>query len=180
MLRLIALVLAGLALAACAVPATRPPAGAAPLFALAPSTLPGGLAEQQRLAFEFGDRRDTVDAMVQADERAVRLVIHAQGQVALRLDWDGETLVQSRLPGLPASLDGARVLSDVQLVFWPVEALRTQLPSGWQVEEAGPQRRLSDPNGLVATVSREGEHTRVLQHLRLGYRLRIDSAPVQP
>ena len=136
MLRLIAS-LALLALAACTPPATRPPAEAAPLFALAPSALPGGLAEQQRLSFEHGDRRETVDAMVQADADAVRLVIHAQGQVALRLDWDGEQLTQKRMPWVPESLDGARVLSDLQLVFWPAEALRTQLPAGWTLDEDG-------------------------------------------
>ena len=139
MLRLIAS-LALLALAACTPPATRPPAEAAPLFALAPSALPGGLAEQQRLSFEHGDRRETVDAMVQADADAVRLVIHAQGQVALRLDWDGEQLTQKRMPWVPESLDGARVLSDLQLVFWPAEALRTQLPAGWTLDEEGARK----------------------------------------
>jgi hypothetical protein len=179
-LRLIATAAIVLALVACTPPATRPPADAAPLFALAPSALPGGLAEQQRLSFEHGDRRETVDAMVQADADAVRLVIHAQGQVALRLDWDGEQLAQKRMPWLPESLDGARVLSDLQLVFWPVEALRTQLPAGWTLEEAGPRRTLKDAQGTVAWVDREGANTRVLHQVRLRYRLRIDSVPVSP
>ncbi|KFN47112.1 DUF3261 domain-containing protein [Arenimonas metalli] len=179
MLRLIAS-LALLALAACTPPATRPPAEAAPLFALAPSALPGGLAEQQRLAFEHGDRRETVDAMVQADADAVRLVIHAQGQVALRLDWDGEQLTQKRMPWVPESLDGARVLSDLQLVFWPAEALRTQLPAGWTLDEDGARRTLRDANGPVAWVDREDADTRVLHQARLRYRLRIDSVPVSP
>lgn len=180
MLRLIATAAMGLALAACTPPATRPPADAAPLFALAPAALPGGLAEQQRLSFEHGDRRETVDAMVQADAGAVRLVIHAQGQVALRLDWDGEQLAQKRMPWLPESLDGARVLSDLQLVFWPVEALRTQLPAGWTLEESGPRRTLKDTQGTVAWVDREDADTRVLHQVRLRYRLRIDSVPVAP
>jgi hypothetical protein len=179
-LRLIAAAAALLALAACTPTATRPPSEGAPLFALAPSALPGGLAEQQRLSFEHGDRRETVDAMVQADADAVRLVIHAQGQVALRLDWDGEQLAQKRMPWLPESLDGARVLSDLQLVFWPVEALRTQLPAGWTLEEAGPRRTLKDAQGTVAWVDREGANTRVLHQVRLRYRLRIDSVPVSP
>lgn len=179
MLRLIAS-LALLALAACTPPATRPPAEAAPLFALAPSALPGGLAEQQRLSFEHGDRRDTVDAQVEVDAEAVRLVIHGQGQVALRLDWDGETLDQQRMPGLPASLDGARVLSDLQFVFWPMAALRSGLPAGWTLREAGARRVLSDSRGMVAWVEREGANARVLHQVRLGYRLRIDSVPLTP
>lgn len=179
MLRLIATV-ALLSLAACAPPATRPPADGAPLFALAPSALPGGLAEQQRLSFEHGDRRETVDAMVQADAGAVRLVIHAQGQVALRLDWDGEQLTQKRMPWVPETLDGARVLSDLQLVFWPAEALRAQLPAGWTLDEEGARRTLRDAHGTVAWVEREDADTRVLHQVRLRYRLRIDSVPVAP
>jgi len=180
-LRLIAAIAAAsLALAACTPNATRPPADGAPLFALAPSTLLGGLVEQQRLSFEHGDRRDTVDAMVQADADTVRLVIHTQGQVALRLDWDGERLAQKRMPGLPASLDGARVLSDLQLVFWPVDALRAQLPAGWTLDEQGERRTLKDAKGIVARVEREDADTRLLDQVRLRYRLRIDSVPVTP
>lgn len=177
MLRLIATV-ALLALAGCTPPATRPPPEAAPLFALAPSALPGGLAEQQRLSFEHGDRRETVDAMVQANPEAVRLVIHAQGQVALRLDWDGEELKQKRMPWLPEAIDGARVLSDLQLVFWPADALRTQLPAGWTLEDDGARRTLRDARGTVAWVEREDADTRVLHQARLRYQLRIDSVPV--
>ncbi|HEU0153712.1 MAG TPA: DUF3261 domain-containing protein [Arenimonas sp.] len=179
MLRLIAAVALGL-LAGCTPPATRPPADATPVFTLAPSALPGGLAEQQRLSFEHGDRRETVDAMVQVDAEAVRLVIHAQGQVALRLDWDGRQLAQTRQPWLPASLDGGRVLSDLQLVFWPVEALRTQLPPGWTLEDAGARRTLRDAGGTVAWVEREDADTRVLHQERLRYRLRIDSVALAP
>lgn len=177
MLRLIA-AFALVALAGCRPPDTRPPVEAAPLFALAPSALPGGLAEQQRLSFEHGDRRETVDAMVQADAAAVRLVIHAQGQVALRLDWDGEELTQKRMPWLPEAIDGARVLSDLQLVFWPAGALRTQLPAGWTIEDDGARRTLRDARGTVAWVERVDDDTRVLHQARLRYRLRIDSVPV--
>ena len=132
MLRLIASAVAVFALAGCSPSATRPANEAAPLFALAPSALPGGLAEQQRM------------------------------------------------PGLPASLDGARVLSDLQLVFWPVAALRSELPGGWTLREAGTRRVLSDPRGTVAWVEREAATTRVLHQVRLGYRLRIDSVPLTP
>lgn len=178
MLRLIATVATLLALAACTPPATRPPADAAPLFALAPAALSGGLAEQQRLTFEHGDRRETVEAMVQADAGAVRLVIHAQGQVALRLDWDGTHLAQKRMPWLPDTLDGARVLSDLQLVFWPADALREALPPGWTLDDDGRRRTLRDARGTVAWVDREDANTRVLHQARLRYRLRIDSVPV--
>lgn len=177
MLRLIAA--AGLlALAACAPPATRVPIPASPVFALAPSALPGGMAEQQRLSFEHGERRETVDALVEVDAEAVRLVIHGQGQVALRLVWDGAVLSQQRQPWLPDALEGARVLSDLQLVFWPLDALRPQLPAGWTLEETGARRTLSEAGQPVAWVEREDADTRVLHQQRLGYRLRIDSVPL--
>lgn len=185
MRRLIALLLSALLLAGCATPQARVAARQAvaasmPVLRLPPSALPGALALQQRLAFRRGDRRETVDALVENDASNTRLVIHAQGQVALRLDWDGKQLTQQRAPWLPAALDGERVLSDLQLVFWPIDAIAASLPAGWSLREESGRRVLRQGDAIVATVDYPRPLQARLEQYALGYTLDITSSEMEP
>jgi hypothetical protein len=182
--RLIVVLLWALLLSACATPQSRVAARQAvpasmPVLRLPPSALPGTLALQQRLAFRHGDRRETVDALVENDASNTRLVIHAQGQVALRLEWDGMQLTQKRAPWLPAALDGERVLSDLQLVFWPVDAVAASLSAGWSLREESGRRVLRQGEATVATVDYpQARQARLEQHA-LGYTLEITSSEIE-
>lgn len=174
------LLLAVAVLAACAVAPVRPPAPAMPALSLSPASLGGTLALEQRLVFRHGERSDTVDAMVEADAGEVRIVLHRQGQVLLRLAWDGEQLQQVRAPQLPQALSAQRVLDDLQLVNWPVEAINAALPAGWHLQVRDDERRLEQDGEIVATVRRTGEDQVRLDNHREGYRLDIRSVPVTP
>lgn len=176
---LAAIVLA-VALAACATQPTRPATTAMPPLQLAPSSLGGTLALQQRLVFRHGERSDTVDALLEADADSVRVVLHQQGQVMLRLAWDGERLQQDRAPQLPQALSAQRVLDDLQLVHWPAPAIRAALPAGWQLHEGQGERTLSQGDERVATVRwTEAGHATLSNH-RQDYRLDIHSVAVSP
>lgn len=182
MLRLIAA--ATILLAGCATPPSRPgevgEAGAMPSLRLAPAALGRELALQQRLEFRHGERRDSIEALVEVDAAQVRLLIHAQGQVALRLQWDGSVLQQTRADWLPAALSGERVLDDLQLVFWPAPAIMAALPQGWQLREFEGGRELRQGGAPVASVAFLGPgHARLQQH-RQAYTLDIHSVLVAP
>lgn len=153
---------------------------ATPALRLAPSALSQPLSLQQRLTFVHGDRRETVDAMVESDADGTRLVIHAQGQVALRLDWDGSALRQQRAPWLPAQLDGERVLTDLQLVYWPLAAISAALPQGWTLTEEGGARVLRKGDAVAATVEYPQPQQARLQQHALGYTLDIESSEAAP
>lgn len=184
MQRLIATLLLSLWLCACATPqatvaARQAMVASMPVLRLPPSALPSPLALQQRLAFRHDKRSDTVDALVESDGASTRLVIHAQGQVALRLDWDGKELKQQRAAFLPAALDGERVLSDLQLVFWPVDAIASSLPAGWSLHEDEGRRVLRQGEAIIATVDYpQPLQARLAQHA-LGYTLDIASSPIE-
>lgn len=186
MRRLIATLLCVLLLAGCATPrertagASQAVAASMPVLRLPPSALPGTLALQQRLAFRHGKRHDTVDALVESDGANTRLVIHAQGQVALRLDWDGKDLRQQRAQWLPEQLDGERVLSDLQLVFWPIDAVASALPEGWSLREDGKRRVLRQGEAVIATVDYPQPLRARLEQHALGYTLDIVSSEVGP
>ncbi len=153
---------------------------ATPALRLPPSALPRPLSLQQRLTFVHGERRETVDAMVESDGAGTRLVIHAQSQVALRLDWDGKDLMQQRAPWLPAALDGERVLTDLQLVYWPLAAISAALPQGWTLAEEGGRRVLRKGDGVVATVEYPQPRRARLEQRALGYTLDIESSEAAP
>lgn len=180
MLRLIATAVALVLLVACAGPAPRTAIDDTPLLRLAPAALGGTLALQQRLAFEHGGRSEIVDALVEADARSVRVVIHGQGQVALRLAWDGQELTQTRAEWLPPQLSAERVLSDLQLVFWPAPAVSAALPPGWRLVQQGTARELRHGDELVIRIENPAPDRHVLHQLRTGYRLGIHSVPVTP
>lgn len=185
MFRMIPMLLVALLLASCASAPERASSkaelsGGMPTLRLAPSALGRELALQQRLDFFHGERRESIEAMVEVDVRSVRVVMHAQGQVALRLDWDGQTLQQTRAEWLPQALTAERVLDDLQLVYWPMAAIKERLPDGWLIAESPGSRRLMQGGELVVTVVYPApDHARLRQR-RQGYVLDIHSVPAAP
>ena len=151
-----------------------------PLLRLSPAALPTPMALQQRLTFSHGQRTQTVAALVESDASATRVVVHAQGQVALRLDWDGKDLQQQRASWLPAALDGERVLNDLQLAYWPLAAIRAALPDSWSASEHEGERSLDKGGVRIVSIRHVSPNLVELQQHSLGYSLRIESAAVQP
>ena len=81
---------------------------------------------------------------------------------------------------LPAALDGERVLTDLQLVYWPMAAISAALPAGWTLAEESGRRLLRKDDAVVATVEYlQPLHTRLRQHA-LGYTLDIESSEAAP
>lgn len=179
MQRLIALVLTVVTLAACASsrPTARPEL---PELRLAPSALGREVAWQQRLQFAFEGRVERVDALLEVDAQELRLVLHRLGQVALRLRWDGSDLSEQRSPNLPDSLQATRVLSDLQFVYWPLEAVQAGLPIGWHVTQHDAVRELHQGQELVAHVKYTDTNHASLDQRRFGYRLEIETQAISP
>ena len=170
-------------LAACrTVPASVDAAAALPSLHLAPAALPGGLALQQRLTFVREGRRDTIDALVEVDAAEVRVVAHAQGQVALRFTWNGETLTQVRDERLPAAVQAARVLDELQFAYWPIAAIAAALPAGWTLDGEAAHRvlRHRDVSTPVLEVTHRDDGTVRLVYPGQGWELHIESRAVTP
>jgi Protein of unknown function (DUF3261) len=174
--RLVVLGLFALVLCGCATPAAQP---ARLGLKLAPSALGTSISLQQHLRVEREGRVDELDAALEVDPQRIDLVGLALGQRVLALHYDGQTLKSWRHPMLPLQLRDEDVLEDVQLTFWPVEAIQQALPVGWHIEENGLRRTLSLDDKPVMIIVYSGEpHWSgkiELSNLRYHYRLTIES-----
>ena len=144
---------------------------------LPPAGLGRELALQQQLTFVFGKEQRSLDALLEADPAEVRLAVQATGQSALRLRWDGLKLEQQRASWLPPALRGERVLSDLQLAYWPVEAIRAALPVGWRLDVEGGARQLREGGQDVTTVLYPAPDRIEIDQHRENFRLLIATVP---
>jgi hypothetical protein len=173
---LLALVLA----AACATPQKAPPPAPDELvLALPPAALGRELHLAQRVTVLREGARFAFDAQLEADASALRLAAFALGQTVARLSWDGQRLDETHSSRTPEVVTPARIVSDVQLAFWPEAAVRAGLPPGYELV-VSPARRLLLRQGLpFIEVRYEGTgpaFPRIeVDHVAHGFQLVIES-----
>ena len=112
--------------------------------------------------------------------------LSAKGVRAFTLRYDGKQVaVENDLP-VPPQLTPERLLADIQLVYWPLDALRSSLQSnGWELTEPfSGTRRLRRGATLVAEVHYDNidpwQGRSWLVNLQYGYTLAIDSKLATP
>ena len=180
-------ILAALALAACA-HAPEAPRLHLPALKLAPSSLGLSLSLAQRLTVRqlpaaadspMPPQEHSLEVQLEIDASELRLAAFAMGQRVLLLRWDGRELQSQRHPMLPGEVDEAGVLRDIELSYWPVEAIRAALPPGWLLDDAAQRRTLSfdgDPQVVIDYAGSPRWQGRAELDNRLeGYRLSIES-----
>lgn len=178
---LAAVLAAAAMLAACASSPVSPVSpAAAPLLRLAPSTLGRELTVVQQLEVQAAGQTRSLDVALEADAQSVRMAFMQLGQTVARLEWDGRQLAQSLAPGWPKVVSAERVLSDLQLVWWPAGAVRAGLAPGWQLAES-PQTRELVYQGRVVTSVRKlaADHVELVQHTE-GYTVQVYTRGASP
>ena len=158
--------------------ASAPPASrAAPELELrlAPSLLGRPLNLQQHLTMQAPGREQQLDVLLEADAAHVQLAMLAMGQVAGRLSWDGQSLVEARAPWWPKEVSSSRILSDLQLTLWPAGAIQAALPAGWRLVEDGNVRTLTQDGEVVTVITRRSPLVVELDERRAHFKLKIES-----
>lgn len=151
-----------------------------PLLRLSPASLGGSLSLQQQLWVSTRGQEHRFDVVLEADAEAVRLAVLSLGQTAARLEWDGTQLTESKASWWPSAVSGERVLSDLQLMLWPVDAIAKVLPQGWTLTQDAPnQRTLRQGEEVVATVHYVSSSVSELDQRREAYRIRVESRPLE-
>lgn len=158
--------------------ARRPSSGAEPLgLRLPPSSLGRPLSLVQRITlFHRGERR-SFEALLEVDAERLQVALLAPGQTLARLVWDGAALDVRTSAYAPAGVTPERVLEDIQLVWWPLEAVQAALGRDVSVLDTGNSRQVLRGGVPLARVTYEGEGpvwSRVVVDRGL-YRLEIES-----
>jgi hypothetical protein len=169
-------------LAGCGTHTTQPATGDGSRPLLAPVTLGSARAVNQIVRGALGERELTMNCVVTVKDGVMSIVgLSALGVRLFTIKYDGQaTTIDNALP-IPPQLTPERLLADLQLVFWPLDALKQPLATaGWQVSEPTPgTRRLRHATQLVAEVhyaSTDPWSGRSwLVNLEHGYTLNIDS-----
>lgn len=163
--------------AACVTAPVRPtPTEPRALLALSPASLGRELHLAQRVTVHRGAQTWAFDAQLEADAQTVNLAAFLLGQTVARLSWNGVTMNETHSERAPDVVTPARILSDVQLAFWPAAAVRDGLPAGYSLLDEGPRRTVIHDGQPFVTVSASADQSRVeFEHLTFGYRLTIES-----
>ncbi|MCG2594669.1 DUF3261 domain-containing protein [Ramlibacter sp. XY19] len=162
-----------LLLSACATPVPQQEL----VLRLSPASLGRELALQQRMTVSAHGRSQQMDVALEVDAAAVRMAVMDFGQTVARLDWDGRELTETRAPGWPPTVTGARVLSDLQLVHWPLPAIRGALPAGYSIDGDAAARTVRFHDATLVRVRYPAPGTAELDNLAGGYQLRLDAWP---
>lgn len=149
---------------------------------LSPASLGRELQLSQRITVLRGDVRRSFDAQLEVDATAVRIAAVALGQTIASLNWDGKVFEQRVSAHVPDAVNAARILSDVQLAWWPADAIRAALPQDYELTESAGSRTILHRGSAFASLTYEGHppawaHVR-LTHQKYGYVLDIESTEV--
>lgn len=172
-----------LLLCACAAPLRQASPELLPL--LPPAALGSAHQSRQIVHAAFGERELSVQCILTVDAGQVSVIgLSALGQRLFALHYDGTTMRVEQSPLLPAELPVQRLLSDLQLTYWPLTAWQSALAgSPWQVSEPLPgTRRLHHRQQLVAEIHMPDDNPwqgRLwLSNFQFGYSLSIDAEPL--
>ncbi|MFD2453457.1 DUF3261 domain-containing protein [Ideonella paludis] len=141
---------------------------------MSPASLGCVLSAQQRIVVATQGRAEqSAEVLLEVDAEAVRLALVALGQTVARLSWDGLTLNQQRAAWAPEPLSGERVLSELQMAGWPLQAVQQALPPGWTMSADTNVRELRQAGELRLRVHYEANRVWSLDNPKQGYRLTI-------
>lgn len=162
--------------------ATAPPPSPLPPLRLPPAALGSARwALNQRLSIWRLDEPEAppqrVEVQLQLDAAGLLLAGFAYGQRVLLMQWDGQALQVQRHPMLPREVDTDRMLRDLCLSFWPVDAVRSALPEGWTWTAAADGQALQQAGQARLVLRRPAANMVEIVNRVEGYRLLIESQP---
>jgi hypothetical protein len=109
---------------------------------MAPRSLERDLVLSQHLTVTYENTVRELDAQLEVDAEHIGLVALFMGQPVATLNFDGQRFAQEKSHLVPAVISAERILTDVQLAFWPAEKIVQALPLGFVLLSAPRERQL--------------------------------------
>lgn len=134
---------------------------------------------QQQIVAEWQGQQQTLIVALELDQQHIAMAgLSGDGLSLFNLRYDGQSLTLDKSPLLPESLSPRQIVADLQLIYWPAEALRRQLSTAWRLDDLGLRRVLYRDNVKWAEViyespASEWPHQVQLNNEHYRYRLNI-------
>lgn len=130
-------------------------------FGITGLVLPSQLT--QHIVVKHGSSEDTFDALLEIDSKALKMAAIKFGHRIITLSYDGAELQTQVDAMVPKAVDPKRILSDVQMVYWSLEAINRALPTGYTMTEQAlighTQRQLKRGDQVLIEIDyAEGQH----------------------
>jgi hypothetical protein len=133
----------GLWLSGCALIQPEPVTAKPELMPIAQPLGPGRRIVQQIDAV-WEERQESLLAVLELDTRHIAMAgLSNDGLSLFNLSYDGNIMVSDKSPLLPESVAPEFIISDLQLVYWPIAELQKKLPAGWRLETGQNKRILT-------------------------------------
>lgn len=114
----------------------------ADLMPLAPPLGPSRRVMQQLTAFWPG-RQETLLCLLELDDQRIAMAgLTNDGLSLFDLTYDGKTMRSDKNALLPDIVAPETIIADLQLVYWPLAALKKSLPERWRLAANAGSRRL--------------------------------------
>lgn len=110
-----------------------------------PLAMPIGPARRvvQALSAQWTDRQETMLCVLELDKQHIAVAGLSYNGISLfNLNYDGKKVTLEKSPFLPEKISPAFIISDLQLVYWPLSELQKILPPRWQLQGGLNQRHL--------------------------------------
>jgi hypothetical protein len=135
-----------------------PPPATRGIALLSPSSAGFSATLTQEISLIRGSRRFDALAVVEISSETLTLAgLGPMGNRMMALSWDGAVLTKELDPSIPWYLPFADILRNVQLVYWPEEALRRSLRPGWELKLEPGRRGLLNRGKEVIAVRYRGD-----------------------
>lgn len=145
-----------------------------PDLRLLPAQLGRVLSVRQKIDIRMrGGQQHTVEVLLEVDAQCLKLAVVSLGQIAGRLVWDGHEILQTLAIWTPSEISPSRVLAELQLTLWPVDAIRLALPSSWSLHEDAGVRTLLHRDQPIIKVTLIGADQWLLENMTHDYQLKI-------
>jgi len=124
------------------------------LMPMAPPVGPSRRVVQQITAL-WPDRKETLLCVLELDKQRIAMAgLTNEGVSLFNLTYDGKTTILDKSPLLPDPVAPELIITDLQLVYWPVSVLQKILhASSWRLEVDKSHRRLYYQGNKTAEVN---------------------------
>ena len=152
---------------------------------LIPATAQKNFSANQILKVTHDGQSHELEALLEWDLSSIHLAIVKFGKRIMTVNYDGVHVDVQKDAFVPEALQGEKILSYIQLVYWQTDLFKKTLPRDFSITDGDDVRTLSYKGRFVYRIVYHADHNLTvprensvhLSHLIYGYEMTVQSLP---